>query len=177
MNQIIWNIPVRRKKLSGVARTIADMLTRFLWLCCPGPQVFSNVVWKGGSYGQMLKVVFDGPLHLSSAKIVQWYSRIPRTNLKLLQLWPLIFCQGRSFKKISATPFKKKRKVWRHFCTKKWNFFEGLLWIEAVLPKALAGNGPRCRSKPLKWDLVERLVLWRRAMNMIVVIKLSAKRN
>ena len=112
---------------------------------------------EGRSYGQMLKVVFDGPLHLSLAKIVHWYSRIPRSNLKLLQLWPLIFCQGCSFRKIYA-PHPNKKKVWRHFRTKKWNYFEGLLWIEAVLPKALAGNGPRCRSKPLKWDLVVRIV-------------------
>ena len=80
-----------------------------------------------------------------------------RTNLKLLQLWPLIFCQGCSFRKIYAPPPKQK-KVWRHFRTKKWNYFDGLLWIEAVLPEALAGNGPRCRSKPLKWDLVVRIV-------------------
>ena len=112
MSRIFLNIPdiqrVRCKKLSGVAKIIADTRTRFLCLSSAGPQVFSNVVWKGGSYGYILKVVFDGPLHLSLAKIVHWYSRIPRTNLKLLQLWPLFFCQGFSFRKIYGPPKQKK---------------------------------------------------------------------
>ena len=33
-----------------------------------------------------------------------------RTNLKPMQLWLLIFCQGRSFKKVSAPTPKKRKK-------------------------------------------------------------------
>ena len=99
-----------------------------------------------------------------------------RTNLKLLQLWPLIFCQGRSFKKISATPFKKREKSLEALLHKKSETssrasyesrqYYQRLWLEMGLVVGLSlSNG------------TSLYVLWRRAMNMIVVIKLSTKRN
>ena len=87
------------------------MLTSFFGLSSSGPQVFSNVVCIGRELWINPQSGFWRAPSFVIGENCALILTSTRTNLKPMQLWPLIFCQGRSLKKISApTPQKKKKK-------------------------------------------------------------------